>query len=598
MDVQTDRLTEIESRLARIEAALSIRREPAPAKPAPPPAPRAERRPEKPRVGATQLMAWAASFAFILAATYLVKLVYDSGWLTPDRQVGIAFFGGVALIVAGLMLGVLDRAYAAYLPAAGIAILYLTLYAGQLRYDLFDVGTVYGVVVAVTLAALWLGRRFESSAYALLAVVGSYAAPLLVAAARADLRDVVIYFTAWSLLFSFLGVLEGRRPIYVVALYCALFGFDWIFRLGDQSQWAATAAVYQLVQFVVFGATAAWYSVQHREPMTATDAVAHGLALFYFYFLEYVLLHEYLPEWAPWLALASVLAVLGLYLAARSRLGDATEASGVLVSAYCSVVTAHVVFFALLPERWLPWLALTLPLVTLALAQRVRSRAALAPVAIVSALLFALGLGMVAFSRRDDPVPMPSLALCLYAAVLYAGYWFARRRKETLSSAPLLLYVGHLAFLVATVRFFDSGLYVSISWAAFAIALLLYALRLEDRAVGQSSLVVFAASGVKVMLHDLSGSATLVRVFTLVVLAVSLYAGGWLYQKLSAGDRQYHHDSQVNDQLNLIRRLAQRGLGDVELAAELERRGVPYLGRDGAWSAETVRRLREQYSIA
>lgn len=612
MSVLDDRLTEIEARLGRIEAALGLRaaappaaptsdRAPAEARTSPPPPRRdrlAPREPRLPAVGATQLMAWAASLAFILAATYFVKLVYDSGWLTPDRQVGLASLGGLVLIGAGLVLAALDRAYAAYLPAAGVVILYLALYSGQLLYDLFDPQYVYAQVVAITLAAIWLGRHFETGVYALLAVLGSYLAPLLVDAPRADLADVVVYFTAWSVLFSLLAVFEKRRLTYLLALYSALLGFDWVFRSGPETEWA-TAAVYQLAQFLVFAGASVWFSVRHREPMSAVDALAHGIALFYFYALEYVLLHEHLPFWAPVLALGSVGVVLGSYLVARAALGarSDTEAGAVLVSSYCAVVTAHVMFFDLVPDPWTPWLALVLPVVTALLAQRLSSRAVLAPVAIVSAALFALGfLRLVAEDSRRE-IPLPSLALCLYAAVLYAGYWLARRRRETHSPAPLLLYAGHIATLTATVRIFESGLAVSVAWAALAIALLLYALWREDRVVGQSSLVVFAASGLKVMFHDLSGRATLVRVLTLVVLAVSLYAGGWLYQQMSSGDRRYHPDQEVNDQLNLLRRLVERGLGDAELAAELTRRGVPYLGRDGTWSAEIVRKLRADYRL-
>jgi hypothetical protein len=41
-------------------------------------------------VSATQLMAWAAGFALLLAAVYFLKLVYDVGWLTPERQIILA----------------------------------------------------------------------------------------------------------------------------------------------------------------------------------------------------------------------------------------------------------------------------------------------------------------------------------------------------------------------------------------------------------------------------------------------------------------------------------------------------------------------------
>jgi uncharacterized membrane protein len=66
-----------------------------------------------------------------------------------------------------------------------------------------------------------------------------------------------------------------------------------------------------------------------------------------------------------------------------------------------------------------------------------------------------------------------------------------------------------------------------------AIGSLLAALVLHDKILGQSSLLIFALSGMKVLLYDLAGSPTPVRIGTLVVLGITLYIGGWLYQKLS-----------------------------------------------------------------
>ena len=42
----------------------------------------------------------------------------------------------------------------------------------------------------------------------------------------------------------------------------------------------------------------------------------------------------------------------------------------------------------------------------------------------------------------------------------------------------------------------------------------------------------FAASVLKILLLDLTGSPSIVRVATLVVAGATLYAGGWLYQRV------------------------------------------------------------------
>lgn len=56
----------------------------------------------------------------------------------------------------------------------------------------------------------------------------------------------------------------------------------------------------------------------------------------------------------------------------------------------------------------------------------------------------------------------------------------------------------------------------------------------NNRVLGQSSLLVFGATAGKVLLHDLSGSPPLARIISLVVLGLTFYVGGMLYQKLVA----------------------------------------------------------------
>jgi hypothetical protein len=134
-------------------------------------------------------------------------------------------------------------------------------------------------------------------------------------------------------------------------------------------------------------------------------------------------------------------------------------------------------------------------------------------------------------------------------------------------------------------------------WAGLALALLGYAVLREDRVVGQSALAVFVASGLKVLLYDLSGRATLLRVLALVVLALSLYTGGWLYQKVTPPDERFHPDPEVNQQLNLVRRLVARGLANEGVARELIRRRAPHPSTEGSRTAAAARQLRADYPL-
>jgi uncharacterized membrane protein len=73
---------------------------------------------------ATQLLGWGGATALVLAASYIIKLALSSGWLTPERQLGIAVLGALLMIGLGIKLRNNDRSYASLLPAGGVTVLF------------------------------------------------------------------------------------------------------------------------------------------------------------------------------------------------------------------------------------------------------------------------------------------------------------------------------------------------------------------------------------------------------------------------------------------------------------------------------------------
>jgi hypothetical protein len=116
-----------------------------------------------------------------------------------------------------------------------------------------------------------------------------------------------------------------------------------------------------------------------------------------------------------------------------------------------------------------------------------------------------------------------------YAACSYTIAFLCRRSTY----AILPLYGGHVAYLAATLILLRQSIWVSASWAIWAIALLVLAQRTQRPRLGQSSLLIFALSAFKVLAYDLRDSEPLVRVGVLALLGISLYAGGWLYRRLN-----------------------------------------------------------------
>ncbi len=482
----------------------------------------------------TQIMGWTGATLLVLAAAYLIRLVYDTGWLTPPRQLGLAVLGGIGLIVAGLRLRRLDSSYASLLPAGGLVVFFLAIYGAHLYYYLIGAGVATAAVICNCLLALWLGRIFGSEIYGLFAVVGSYSAPLLLRALTGSVVDLAIYFTAWSVVFSVYAVAIAKRRPYLLAGYMALIAFQLAWEYLARSQWGV-AVVFQTLQFLVFLAAAITFSIRHDRPMTKADGIAHLPLLLLFYGLQYALLDRHVPDVAPWVAVTSAAVLLVAYGIARRALGVSLEAGGFIVGAYCALVLFHAVYLELLPERWAPWVVLlVLPPAALFVTRPKADAELMLPFKLLLGALLALNFARVVLLGDTGGAGQGTLLSLLYAAELYAAYFVGRSHVALRQWMVFALYAAHIGLMVVVLRSFGNELLVSLAWGALALAALLLAFRNEDQDLGKSSLFIFAASLVKVMLYDLAGAAPLVRIGSLVVVGLSLYAGGLLYKRVVA----------------------------------------------------------------
>lgn len=556
MDEQQRRIADLEARLARVEAQLAIARTAAPApatlaaaatpaasagKAAPPLARKPAARDDASLIG--NVLGWGGALALVLAASYLIRLAIDSGWLTPLRQVSFAAIFGIVLVAAGFFLRGRMRNYAGLLPAAGVAILFLTIYGGHLYHHLIGLKEAGVAVMLVCAASLWLCRAFESDLYALFAVAGSYSAPFLLSNPAGSLTDLAIYFSAWGVVFSVFAIWHGRRLVYLLALYLALIGFDFAARGRATELWQAVMA-FQAGQFFIFGLATALFSVRNESPLSPRDGMAHLPPLLLFYFLQYSLLHQHLPAYAAWIAVGSLAAVAALYGGARALLQRPLPGGEFLLWAYAALVLFHAGYVESVPHQWAPWFALAL-VPAMALVALRHSNAGdedeqglgpLWPMWLAVGIIFAINYLRIIFDTDLKTVPGRPLLALAYAALLYLGYWFFRRNdadgKSNTTVKVLLIYAGHLSAMAAALRFLNEHIIESAAWGLLAVACLVLSLQSRDKLLGQSSLAVFGATAGKVLLYDLSGASPVARIIGLVVLGVTFYAGGMLYQRL------------------------------------------------------------------
>jgi hypothetical protein len=215
--------------------------------------------------------------------------------------------------------------------------------------------------------------------------------------------------------------------------------------------------------------------------------------------------------------------------------------------AFAAVVFVHAVYFDLVPADWRPFVALAVAAVVAVGWTAFGVRAW--PWVAASSFLFVAGYAEVAASwgPRDPVVARSALSLA-YPALLYILYFRTRQTDVRLVAREawrwLLLAVGHAMALGAAVWLVGAWLgspdttierlWLSLAWAGIGLAWLLVSTARGDPMLARSTLGVFAAFALKVVFADLDQSGPLVRVGILVVLGVTLYAGGWIYRRVLA----------------------------------------------------------------
>lgn len=548
-----NKLNALEQRLARVEGAL-MKAAQAPAAPlpaasplpVPPPPPRlqtlvraaaAASPASGPAVRRERSGNWlgiVASICFVFAAAFIIKLSIDSGWLTPERQIGLAVLLGFGLIAAGFALLEADREYSSLLPGAGIIVLYIAVFAAHRLYSLISFESAISLVSLVSVACIWLYTRIREDWYPVTAAVGTYCAPVVLSLGASAVFSVY-YFLLCSTAFAIISIWVKSRTLTLVSAYLAILMTAAVGLGLDQN---ALIAGMLALNFLVFSVGTYLYTRQNLKPLTESESSSFLPLLLVFYAMEYYYIDLMRPGLAPWLSLGFAGLLLGLYLSAKKMFPEARIGSQSMVFAFVSVVCFHSFYLELLPGAAKPWLFVVIAL---------------------GAAFTTVRLGE---SGKDGPLRIPALAVLAVVLLEYAGMvshllsgsdpaWLAVS-LASLVSVWSLIYArgedfagknGHGPLLGAAHLLAVSGLYrlttdtgslaVSASWLVYAVGVIALAFARKDEVMAKSAMLVLGFAAGKALLYDAASAPTTVRILCLLLTGAALYGSGFLIRRIS-----------------------------------------------------------------
>ncbi|BCA95672.1 hypothetical protein TUM19329_20330 [Legionella antarctica] len=476
-----------------------------------------------------------ASVCFILAAGFIIKLSIASGWLTHEKQLGLATLFGLALFTAGILISSADKVYASFLPAAGATILYITCFAAYQYYLLISFQTVIAITSMVSGLSIWFYIRFKHDIYAIIAAIGAYIAPVI-SNVDGNVIFSLYYFIICSLTFATLSIWVQSRTLTVVAAYLAISITAWVGLKLDQDGLIAIALV---LNFLIFSIGSYFHTHLTHQELTEKESWSFFPVLLIFYAMEYYFIARIEPALAPWVSLAVAGTLIGLYLSAKRWLPNRQFNSHIMILTFVTVVFFHSVYLELLPAVIKPWLFVLIVLgygLSHSTGYLKKANAQLiVPIVALSAII-----GIEYLNILSHLISHFTLQWTLVSWASFASIWFAflKHRRELAQKdeySYALLAAAHLLCIMGlyqiTINY--GSLAVSSSWLFYALIVLVISFIRNDVIMAKSVLIVLSFAAGKALIYDASSTPTIIRTLCLILTGIVLYTSGLVIRKMT-----------------------------------------------------------------
>ena len=468
-----------------------------------------------------------------LGLAFLLRYATE-GMVVPIelRYAGVAA-AAVGLLGLGWWLRRRNGSYGLILQGAGIAVLYLTVFAAMRLHPLIDPGAAMGLLVAVTVFSVILAITQDALGLACAAALGGFAAPILVSTGAGSHVALFSYFALLNAGILAIAWFKAWRPLNVIGFVGTFgIGFAWGARsYTPELLWSTEP--FLILFFVMYLAIGLLFArrtllesgegdslgAQLRKGDYVDGTLLFGPPLVGFG-LQFALVQH--------LEFAAAFSALGLGITYMVLARVLSGGRAVLLAQTClalGVIFASLAIPLGLDARWTAaaWAVEGAGIFWLGIRQqRLLARA--------FALLLQLGSLFAFLSElrdgQDTLLQGPPLgALLLGAALLFSFYQVHTaapehtRRWERLG-APWLAALGlGCAYLLAPLLFSTQG--SVISWAAAGLATLWAGQRIGSPAVVRCGIAVQVLAGALFALDPVNNA------WTPLIIALAAMLGAW-----------------------------------------------------------------------
>lgn len=191
----------------------------------------------------------------VIGIAFFIKFSIDRGILGPIGRVLVGILSGGIMLGTAHFLRKNYKAFSSVLLGGGMATLYFTTFASFQFYDLITQPMAFAILIFLTIATVVFSIAYNRQEIAMVALVGGFAAPLLVSTGDGNFKVLFSYLAILNAGMLILSTLRKWRVVNVTSFFLtALFFGSWqfynvAFNAETNSGWALFFGTLFFVEF-------------------------------------------------------------------------------------------------------------------------------------------------------------------------------------------------------------------------------------------------------------------------------------------------------------------------------------------------------------
>ena len=470
--------------------------------------------------------------SIVLGVAFFVIYAIQNKWIGPTGQVAIGVLAGICLVVAGEFFERKDyHNYAMTLVGGGFAIIYFSMFAAYRFYGLLPLAADVAAISVIIIAAVYFSARYNSKIIASEAFLLGYIVPLLTSSVNTYFLIYSIALTLGLVVLSCIRNWKILGAIGMVAMYIS--HIFWLNNYNGPNQ-SLLHIMFLLIYFLMFSAMA--WKISYDEKKEIDSWLSRKILFAAVFIASYLFL--FAVDFGNFFYICIPLVLMIFLLAFFTLNFD-----------FSYFVIGGILFTYILHWRWLyinfkesslvynfvgllVYFVLFNILLFMLSSQKSKS-ANIAAILVNSAVYYGLN-SWVGFYFNTGLKGLFTASLSVFYLVF--AYLAYQKKISHYFNTYIILCFGYLA-LTIPIQFNQE--WVTISWAALTLMLVLLSFRLKENSIRVSSSIIGVITMLRVLFYDswklhafdISDIIGSTRLFAFLSVIVIFYIIAYLYYK-------------------------------------------------------------------